>query len=86
MAAEHKDLNADFELTPDGPCDESVVVREVPQIRVYINLREEVGISILKMDIDHHMLDEQIISIPVEYARTVADAIVKVVEEYEESQ
>jgi hypothetical protein len=38
------------------------------------------------MDIDHHMLDEQIVSIPVEYAKTVADAIVKVVEEYEENQ
>jgi hypothetical protein len=86
MATEHKDLNADFDLTPDELCDESVVVREVPQIRVYINLCEEVGISILKMDIDHHMLDEQIVSIPVEYAKTVADAIVKVVEEHEENQ
>lgn len=86
MADEHKDLNEGFDLTSEGLCDESVVVREVPQIRVYINLCEEIGVSILKMDIDHHMLDEQIISIPVEYARTVADAIVKVVEEYEESQ
>ena len=63
---------------------DDVVVHAVPQIRVYINSLEELGICILTIDDEKYRVNQEMISIPLEHVKTIADAMIKVVEDYKE--
>mgnify|MGYP001160665250 CR=1 FL=1 len=64
---------------------DDIVVHAVPQIRVYINGLEELGICILTIDDEKYRVNQEMISIPLEHVKTIADAMIKVVEDYKES-
>jgi hypothetical protein len=75
------------EIGAEDPIEhDDIVVAATPQIRVYINGLGHLGICVLQMNEDQYRLDQSFVSIPVEHARTVAEAIIKTIEEFEESQ
>jgi hypothetical protein len=87
MADEDMSTKVSYLPEPDGPIEhEDIVVAATPQIRVYINGLGQLGINILRMNEDEYRLEQDLISIPIEYARTVAEAIIQTVEEFEEDQ
>ena len=87
MAAEDMSTKVSHLPVTYGPIEhEDIVVAATPQIRVYINALGQLGINILRMNEDEYRLERDWILIPIEYARTVAEAMIQTVEEFEEGQ
>ena len=87
MAAEDMSTKVSYLPVPDGPIEhEDIVVAATPQIRVYINALGQLGINILRMNEDEYRLERDWILIPIEHARTVAEAMIQTIEEFEEGQ